>query len=75
MSILSSPPEVLETIVSFLPPKDVKSISLTCKFLNQITQSDQVWVRICWNHFKLKIPLSYARLFCQRGEFNLFRLR
>lgn len=66
MSMLTSPPEVLETIVSFLSPEDVKSISLTCKLLNQITQSDQVWSRICWNRYRLRTPPNQARLFCQR---------
>ena len=70
MSMLNSPLEVLETIISFLSPKDLKSIALTCKLLNKISLSDRVWLRICWNYYRLRIPRGQARLFCQRGKFN-----
>jgi len=68
MLMLNFPLEVLEEIIAVLPPKDVKSISLTCKLFNEITKSDQLWSRVCWNHYKLRISSNRgeARVFCQR---------
>ena len=70
MLMLNFPLEVLEEIIAVLPPKDVKSISLTCKLFNEITKSDQLWSRVCWNHYKLRISSNRgeARVFCQRGN-------
>ena len=69
--MLALPNEVLSLILSFLPSKDLYSASLTCKLLNQLSQSDQIWSKRCYHEFKLDIPPSkgMTRIFFQKGKF------
>ena len=60
---------VLEVIFSWLPPKDIASVSQTCQKFNEITKGDQLWAKICFNQYKIDVPSAkgFARRIYKNG--------
>ncbi len=60
---------VLEVIFSWLPPKDIASVSQTCQKFNEITKGDQLWAKICFNQYKINVPAAkgFARRIYKNG--------
>ena len=53
-TLLSIPHEILVHTCSFLPPQDLRSLSITCTTLRGISSSDEVWKPI----FKRSAPMD-----------------
>lgn len=49
-----------------LSPKDLVSVSRTCKKLNEIVQKDELWAAACLNKFGIPIPTSSSNILVQR---------
>jgi hypothetical protein len=53
--ILELPTEILLTIASFLPLRDVLSITRTCKLMRMICSDDNIWRGLLWLELKVQI--------------------
>ena len=60
---------VLVDIFSWLPPKDIASLSQTCRIFNEITRENQLWAKLCLKYYKIKVPSTkgFAQKFCKNG--------
>jgi len=61
---------VLEEILSRVKPKDLISLSQTCRLLkNAVLNNDKLWTEVCYNEYKINIPScnGFARKFYKHG--------
>ena len=68
---------VLEEIFALLAPKDLISLAQTCTLFHKIiNQSDQLWAKVCFNKFKIRVPREngFAMRFYRNGNYNLYTL-
>ena len=68
-TILSLPPELLETICDFLEPNDLKNVGLTCKTIYDVISLDTLWRNFVSRKYQIEpdqYPASTARAFYQR---------
>ena len=65
-SILTLPPELLESICSFLDANDLKNLGLSCKTLYDIISNDLIWRKLIARKYQIithQYPDSTARAF------------
>ncbi len=69
---------VLYSIFSWLTPKDIGSLSQTCRRFNKTIKEneDRLWARVCQNHLNIRIPSvnGFARRFYKNGNRIIFGL-
>uniref|UniRef100_A0A0P6E0V0 F-box only protein n=1 Tax=Daphnia magna TaxID=35525 RepID=A0A0P6E0V0_9CRUS len=76
VNLIFLPHEVLEEIISLLAPRDIISLTSTCKFFHHMKLSDKVWALSCYRRFQIKLHTKgefakkfYCKVLCQYGRF------
>ena len=62
---------MLEEILSRVKPKDLISLSQTCRLLNiDVLNNDKLWTEVCYNEYKIIIPSGkgFARKFFKHSN-------
>lgn len=66
---------VLEEIISLLAPRDIISLTSTCKFFHHMKLSDKVWALSCYRRFQIKLHTKgeFAKKFYCKGRIQFYR--